>query len=134
VGHDGLVAGVQIVALLAAVVFALLVLVRHRRLGPTRATGLILGAVVLCSPVTWPWYFVWPVLLLGATPRARMWPVLVLAGGFALFVTEADGSAVVFDTAGTVIAGLVVAAIFVTTVRWSYRHLVRPRPAVRAGG
>jgi hypothetical protein len=134
VGRDGVVAGVQLVALVAAVAFAVLVLVRQRRLGPTRATGLILGAVVLCSPVTWPWYFVWPVLLLGATPRGRAWPVLVLTGGFILFLTEADGSAVVLNVVGTIVAGLIVAAIAVATARWSHHHLLRPRPAVRAGG
>jgi hypothetical protein len=134
VGAASLVSGVQALAALAAAGFALLVLTRQRRLGATRTMGLILTAVVLATPVLWPWYFVWPVLLLGATPRGRLWPVLVLLGAAALFVTEADGSAVAIGMTGMIVTSVLVAAVLVTTVLWSYRHLLRPRPALRASG
>jgi hypothetical protein len=126
--------GVQALAALTAAAFAVLVLSRQRRLGATRAIGLILAAVVLATPVLWPWYFVWPILLLGAAPRGRVWPVLVILGAAALFVTEPDGSAVLVGTPGMIITAVIAAAIVVTAARWSYHHLLRPRPAARAGG
>jgi hypothetical protein len=53
---------------------ALLLLLRSPRLGPQRALGLTLVAVVALAPTVQPWYLVWGLVLLAATigPRAEL--------------------------------------------------------------
>ncbi len=134
VGAESLMPGVQALAAIAAAAFAVLVLTRQQRLGTTRTIGLILAAIVLATPVLWPWYFVWPILLLGAATRGRSWPVLVLVGGAALFLTEADGSAMVIGTPGMIVTTVIALALVGAAGRWSYRQLIKPHATAGAVG
>lgn len=101
-----------------AVAFAGLVLWRQPRLGDARTIGLVFAAAVLASPTVWPWYLVWPALLLAAAPGGRSRPAWVVLVATGVFLVRSDGGpglweppAVHLLTAG-VLAALVGASVF----------------------
>lgn len=60
-------AGQAVTALLAGYLW----LRAHHRLDPVRALGLTMFALVMLGPVVQPWYLMWPMALLAATPLSR---------------------------------------------------------------
>lgn len=114
-----------------AVVFGLLVLWRHRRLGPARTAGLVLAAFVFASPLVWPWYLTWPVILIAATASGRgrlAWIAATVAG---VFVTEPDGSPDFLSHGIIVVLGVLILGVLAAAV-YTCRYLVldpqRPAP------
>jgi hypothetical protein len=67
------------VGLCVAVVVAAGCWWQRERLGPVRALGIALGAIVLLGPALRPWYLLWAVVLLAATTLPRR-PLYALAG------------------------------------------------------
>jgi hypothetical protein len=113
-------AGMAIVGLLA-----LVLLLRQSKVGTVRAAGMILAAVVLASPVTWPWYMMWPVMLLGAVVRGKIrYALLVVALG-ALFLTKADANPHALEKWGNIGVSAGALALAVLTAIWVYRTLLR---------
>jgi alpha-1,6-mannosyltransferase len=64
----------RILGLVATAVLALVMLLRSPRIGPIRATGIMLVAYVLLGPVIWPWYLPAGFALLAATGLGRFKP------------------------------------------------------------
>ncbi|MCU1589820.1 MAG: hypothetical protein JWP11_1076 [Frankiales bacterium] len=58
--------------LLLAAALGLLLLLRVERVGPLRALGLTLLAVVVLGPVVQPWYLLWALAVLAAVAGARL--------------------------------------------------------------
>jgi len=69
----------RLVGLCVAGLIGLLAWWHRERLGPVRALGLCLGAVVVFGPAFRPWYLLWPVTIL-AVCALRTRPLLVMAG------------------------------------------------------
>ncbi|MGH3493362.1 MAG: polyprenol phosphomannose-dependent alpha 1,6 mannosyltransferase MptB, partial [Sciscionella sp.] len=102
-------------------VFAVAVLWQQERIGAVRSLGVILAAVVLASPVTWPWYLLWPVMLLGACAVGRTRPVWIALAASVLFLTEPDGIPhLLGPAAAAVLAVLSVLAALGSGI-WAYR-------------
>lgn len=119
----------QTAGLAAALAFGLALLARHRRVGVARALGLTLLAVVLASPVTWPWYLSWGVVLLAAATPARRVRGLIGLAAVPLLVIRPDGGALEFGPVATLLVAAASLVLVLYTVRWSYRNLVRPAGA-----
>jgi hypothetical protein len=106
-----------------ALAFIVGLLARHHRVGVARALGLSLLTAVLASPVTWPWYLCWAVVLLGAaTPTRRILGLIVLATA-PLLLIEADGTAPPLDMAATTLLATASLAAAGYTLRWSLHNL-----------
>lgn len=73
------------------VVAAVLALAYQRRLGPVRAAGLMLVALVVFGPVVWPWYLLWPIVLLAASGVDAELLLLAAASVVLLFVAQPGG-------------------------------------------
>ncbi|WP_020498233.1 polyprenol phosphomannose-dependent alpha 1,6 mannosyltransferase MptB [Sciscionella marina] len=117
--------GIQIVTYLCVLALVIAVLARLPKVGTARASAILLTAVIIATPVLWPWYLVWPVLLLGASMRSRWRIIPILFAGGALFLTMADGSPYDIGTTGSVIEALLVIALAVATGRWVVRNVIR---------
>ena len=98
-GLAGTTAGVRDPVLDAAAVLGVLVagglLLATPRLGPVRALGLALLAVVLLSPTVLPWYLLWGVLPLAAAVSRRTAVALGAACLVLALLTWPDGRSVV---------------------------------------
>ncbi|GLY01710.1 polyprenol phosphomannose-dependent alpha 1,6 mannosyltransferase MptB [Actinoplanes sp. NBRC 101535] len=111
IGVPGAVAVTRVLGMAALVVVLLLLWVRALRKGdPLLHAGLALAATVLLAPVFHPWYAIWPLALLAATPwRDTLWlvapcavaGVLCLPDGYNLaLATKAQGAVVMTALAG----------------------------------
>lgn len=105
--------------------FALGVLIRQPRLGLTRGIGAILLVVVLASPVTWPWYLCWPLMLLGAATFGKARAALITLAALAPFVVDPNGTIQPFDRPGAVVIALITLTALAFLLRWSYRNLIK---------
>lgn len=117
---------------LFAGLFALVVLIRQPRLGLTKSVGAIFLVVVLASPVTWPWYLCWPLMLLGASVIAgKARGVLITLTVLAPFVVDPNGTIQPFDKPGAVVIALISLAALAGTVLWCYRNLFRAEQPIQ---
>ncbi len=105
----------------ALTILLVLELLRRTRPGNmVRYTGLALIALAWGGPAAWPWYFVWGLALLAASPSARTvaWSVVMIVAG--AFVVKPSGIlAIPLQSAPWVVGVYVVAAI---TAWYSFRH------------
>ncbi|MGH3439633.1 MAG: hypothetical protein ACRDRN_24665, partial [Sciscionella sp.] len=128
-----IMAALQPAGMVVAGTFALALLWRQHRIGLTRALALTLLAVVLASPVTWPWYLSWGVVLLAAAmPARRVLGPIVLAT-IPLLLIQPDGIPHPFTRAATVGFAIGSLALLLYASYWSYRHLVKSPPPAPVG-
>lgn len=124
----GLLSATRTVGMFVAGVIVLALLWRQPRLGLTRALGLAMLTVAILSPVTWPWYLTWGVVILAASMPTQRSPWLVALAACALFPILPDGSPVGIQSAVPSMATLYV-VVAVYAAYWCYHYLVLPRPA-----
>ncbi|WP_085914666.1 MULTISPECIES: polyprenol phosphomannose-dependent alpha 1,6 mannosyltransferase MptB [Pseudonocardia] len=85
----------------------------HGRIDPVPACGAVLGLIVVFGPVLHPWYLLWAVLPLAASPlttRAHT-RIAVVSGVFAVLLPPLAGDH--GDRPGTLVAGYATAALIV---------------------
>jgi hypothetical protein len=82
---------VQTVASLVAVVAIAWMVLHVRGRDVVRLTGLALLLFVVLSPTVWPWYLLWGIVVLAATPLQRS-KVLAVVAGLAMLVVGAGGT------------------------------------------
>jgi hypothetical protein len=88
---------------------ALALLVRVRRSNLVAGCGLALLALALGGPAAWPWYLVWGVALLAASPGAQRSLPLVLGAAAAAMLVDPSGILVLsIDKAPDVVVGYAV--------------------------
>jgi hypothetical protein len=88
-----------------AAVIAVSWLVLHaRRSDEVRLLGCALAVVVLAGPTVWPWYLLWGLGLLAATPAQRSRAVAVVAA-LAMLVVGPSGAPILRGDAYLVVVG-----------------------------
>lgn len=106
--------------------------VRYERLALD--LGVLLLAVVLGGPVSWPWYLAWGIALVAVDPRSQRWPILPAAIVVGSFVVRPDGILMLplYDAPYTsaVYAALALALIAVL----ARRRRLGSEPPLRRGG
>jgi len=91
-GPDQLLLKYLRVAALAATASVVVVAAASvRRIGPIRASGLALFSVVLLGVVVWPWYLLWPVVLLAVAGRRAERLAVAAVSVLLLFVDSPGG-------------------------------------------
>ena len=122
---------VRAAALAVGAVICLLLLTRVPQWGIVRPTAWILVTIVLTGSVVWPWYFMWPVLLLALTGvRADRWLAIAVSLG-SIYLTLPGGEGTLGYLGrpladALVVAGLVAAGAGAVWVRARRR----PEPEV----
>jgi len=81
----------QLACELAAVAGAVWLILNAHRLDVVRVIGLALMLVVVGSPTLWPWYLMWGLAVLAATPLQRS-KVLAVVAGLAMLVVGPGGA------------------------------------------
>ena len=132
VALHGTVSAVQWACTLAAVAGALWLLANTGRVGVVRALGLALGLVAVLSPTLWPWYLMWGLALLAATPAQRSGALAAVAG-LAMLVVGPGGAPMLGGASYFVTAPLLLAAP--AWLLWERHRRTQAGPAVvgRAG-
>lgn len=105
--HGGLPATITITqeVCAGAAVIAVSWLVLHaRRYDKVRLLGCALAVVVLAGPTVWPWYLLWGLCLLAATPAQRSKAVAVVAAA-AMLVVGPSGAPVLRGDAYLLVVG-----------------------------
>jgi hypothetical protein len=116
----------QAVVGLATGIACLWLLVTVGRYEVVRSLGLALTLIVLGSPTVWPWYLLWGLVLLVATPAQRS-KVLAAVMALAMLVVGPSGSPLFNGNFYTVVT-LVIVATSVWLIRGRHwRALVGPR-------
>ncbi|HXQ43822.1 MAG TPA: polyprenol phosphomannose-dependent alpha 1,6 mannosyltransferase MptB [Acidimicrobiales bacterium] len=88
-----------------AALIAVLWLVLHvRRFDEVRLLGCALAVMVLAGPTVWPWYLLWGLSLLAATPAQRSRAVAVVAA-FAMLLVTPSGAPILQGDAYLVVVG-----------------------------
>jgi hypothetical protein len=85
------VTAVQILCELLAVAGTVWLVGNTHRVEVVRLLGLALVLIVVGSPTVWPWYLLWGLVLLAATPLQRS-PVLAVVAGVAMLVVGPGGT------------------------------------------
>lgn len=113
----------------AGLVAAGWLLLHSRRTDLVQVLALALLVVVLTGPTLWPWYLLWGVVLLAATPLQRS-RLVALVAALAMLVVGPSGSPVLLGNAYLLVtAG--VGAVVVWLVRGGrWRSLVTGRPSL----
>jgi hypothetical protein len=114
-----------------ALAFIVGLLARHHRVGVARALGLSLLTAVLASPVTWPWYLCWPLVLLGAASPARRVLGLIVLASAPLLLIQPNGNAQPFSVAATALMAAGSLALAGYTFNWSLHNLGNNIPLLR---
>jgi hypothetical protein len=91
VGLHPTVTVTQLVCELVAVGGAVWLVLNAHRLDVVRLLGLTLMLIVVGSPTVWPWYLMWGLALLAATPLQRS-RVLAVVAGLAMLVVGPGGA------------------------------------------
>jgi hypothetical protein len=99
----------QLVCGLLAVAGTVWLVVNAHRLEVVRLLGLALLLIVVGSPTVWPWYLMWGLAILAATPAQRS-KVLAAVAGFAMLAVGPGGTPMLGGDAYYVIAPLALAA------------------------
>jgi hypothetical protein len=99
----------QLVCGLLAVAGTVWLVVNAHRLEVVRLLGLALLLIVVGSPTVWPWYLMWGLAILAATPAQRS-KVLAAMAGFAMLAVGPGGTPMLGGDAYYVIAPLALAA------------------------
>jgi hypothetical protein len=94
----------------AAVAAVLALVLWSRRLDVVRVLGIALLLIVLGGPTVWPWYLMWGISLLAATPAQRS-RVLALLSAFAMLVVGPGGSPMLSGYAYVVVTLAVLATL-----------------------
>jgi hypothetical protein len=68
---------VAVITLVGAGVFGLWMLLRSPRTGTEHALGLTLLVLALCSPILWPWYLMWGLVVLAPVAGVRLQRVMI---------------------------------------------------------
>lgn len=120
------------IAVAFAALFTLGVLMRLPKIGVTRALGAILIVVVLGSPVTWPWYLCWPLLILGATTLGRRSRIaLITLAALVPFLVDPHGTVQPIQHPGALVIAMLTLGLVVIAVRWIYRTVLTNRAATQ---
>lgn len=118
---------VRLVVQALVAVFGLLVLWRQPRLGDARTVGLLLAAAVVASPTVWPWYVIWPAVVLAACGFARSRPVWVAIVAGAVFLVRSDGGPGLLELPGIATIGVLTVGMVIATGVFSWRTLIQGR-------
>ena len=102
------VTATQLVCELAAVAGAVWLILNAHRLDVVRVIGLALMLIVVGSPTLWPWYLMWGLAVLAATPLQRS-KVLAAVAGLAMLVVGPGGAPLLSGYDYLVIAPLLLA-------------------------
>jgi hypothetical protein len=92
----------------AAVITILWLALHVHRMDEVRLLGCALTVLVLASPTVWPWYLLWGLSLLAATPAQRS-KVVAVGAALAMLVVGPSGTPVLQGNAYLVVAGACVA-------------------------
>lgn len=118
----------QVVVGLVTGLACLWLLVMVGRYEVVRSLGLALTLIVLGSPTVWPWYLLWGLVLLAATPAQRS-RVLAAVMALAMLVVGPSGSPL-FNGSFYIVVTLAIVATTVWLIRGGHwRALVGPRAA-----
>ena len=110
------------IGLLAALVVAVVVLLRSPQLGVVRSVAFVLLAVVLLGPVVWPWYLPAGLALLAASGVGRFkGPFVVIVFATSLFVFPTSVDTVLFLLSYEHLLGLGVVVVVAGPAVLSYR-------------
>lgn len=121
--------------LLLAAAIGLRLLLRSDEIGPLRALGWSLVAVVVLSPVVQPWYACWGFVFLAPIAEGRVRSVVVWASGVACFVGLPGGRVLVNELAASPGRTAVAAAVLLSVAFLLIRPRLRPLgPDGPAGG
>jgi len=129
VGQGGTITVAQDLAALAAVALVAWLAWKVRTDNVVRLLGLAFLVVVVASPTVWPWYLLWGLVVLAATPTQRS-TVLAAACALGMFMVMPPGAPVIRGTGYLlVVAGCAVGAVALVRHRWRV-----PAAAGPAGG
>jgi len=98
----------QLVCEVAAVAGAVWLILNAHRLDVVRVIGLALMLIVVGSPTVWPWYLMWGLVVLAATPLQRS-KVLAAVAGLAMLVVGPGGAPLLSGDDYLVVAPLLLA-------------------------
>lgn len=114
---------VQLVGYGLALLLALVLLWKLPKVGTAKAIAILFSALVIVSPVVWPWYLTWPVMLFGAVLHGKLRYVIGVFAGGTLFLTMANGSPYTFSQTGNLVEAVLIVALAVATGVWVVRTL-----------
>jgi len=94
--------------------------VRVRRFNEVRLLGCALAVLVLAGPTLWPWYLLWGLTLLAATPAQRSRAVAVVMA-LAMLVVGPGGSPLLQGNTYLIVVGVCAAGVYwlVRNHRWA---------------
>jgi 4-amino-4-deoxy-L-arabinose transferase-like glycosyltransferase len=93
VGADvDILPAVRAVALVLLPIALAVILWRSRRRDPLIGAGLALLAVIFLAPITQPWYLMWPLAVIAATPARARWLAGTIAFAMATVLPDGTGS------------------------------------------
>lgn len=123
-----IVPAVRVVALVLLPIVLAVILWRSRRRDPLVGAGLALLAVIFLAPITQPWYLMWPLALIAATPVRARW----LAGTivFSMFTIFPDGTGSLRPLGDPLAIAMIVLIgwVAVRSVRWLRGEEVATQP------
>lgn len=125
---DQVMAWTQSVAYVLAFLLGVVLLWKLPVVGTAKTIAILFAALVIISPVAWPWYLTWPVLLFGAVLHGRLRWILYLCAGGALFLTTANGSPHEFSQFGNLLEVVLIIALTVATGAWVTRTVLFAEP------
>jgi alpha-1,6-mannosyltransferase len=103
------VSATQLVCALLAVAGTVWLVANAHRLDVVRLLGLALMLIVVGSPTLWPWYLMWGLAILAATPAQRS-KALAAVAGLAMLAVGPGGTPMLAGNAYLVVGPLVLAA------------------------
>jgi hypothetical protein len=109
VARSTVVSATQLVCALVAVAGTVWLVANAHRLDVVRLLGLALLLIVVGSPTLWPWYLMWGLAVLAATPAQRS-KALAAVAGLAMLAVGPGGAPMLEGGAYFVVAPLVLAA------------------------
>jgi hypothetical protein len=83
---------VRAVALVLLPIVLAVILWRSRRRDPLIGAGLALLAVIFMAPITQPWYLLWPLAVIAATPARARWLAGTIVFSMATIFPDGTGS------------------------------------------
>ena len=109
IARSAVVSATQLACALLAVAGTVWLVANAHRLDVVRLLGLALLLIVVGSPTLWPWYLMWGLAVLAATPAQRS-KALAAVAGLAMLAVGPGGAPMLEGGAYFVVAPLVLAA------------------------
>jgi len=109
IARSTVVSATQLVCAVVAVAGTVWLVANAHRLDVVRLLGLALLLIVIGSPTLWPWYLMWGLAVLAATPAQRS-KALAAVAGLAMLVVGPGGAPMLEGGAYFVVAPLLLAA------------------------